>query len=133
MFMKNIPLWLSLILALLPPLYIILIVLCLHCTSVLCSLSILLKRILRLLTISSPPSFNHSALHSNLPLALLFFQFVYNFFNHFLNDTFYLICFSYQLLKLFIYFFFYYPFTFIIWFSGFQQLFIIFFMFFLYI
>ena len=74
MFTKNIPFWLSLMLALLPPLYILLIVACLHCMSVLCSLSILLNRILRLLTISSPPFFNYSALHLNLSLALLFFS-----------------------------------------------------------
>ena len=74
MFTKNIPLWLSLMLVLLPPLYILLIVVCLHCTIVLCSLSVLLNRILRLLTISSSPSFNHSALHPNLSIALLFFS-----------------------------------------------------------
>ena len=118
MFTKNIFLWLSLMLALLPPLYILLIVVCLHCVSVLCSLPALLNRILRLLTISSPPSSNHSALHPNLSLAP-FFQFGYSFFNYFVSDTFYLICFSHYFLKLFIYFFFYYLFTFIIWFSGF--------------
>ena len=50
------------------------IVACLHCMSVLCSLFILLSRILSLLTISSPSSFNHSAIHPNLSLALLFFS-----------------------------------------------------------
>ena len=73
-FSKNIPLWLSLMLVLLPLLYILLIAVCLHCMSFLCSLSILLKRIFRLLTISYPSSFNHSALHLNLALAVLFFS-----------------------------------------------------------
>ena len=74
MFTRNILLWLSLMLALLPPLYILLTVVCLHFVSVSCSLSILLNIILRFLTISYPPSFNHSALHPNLSLALLFFS-----------------------------------------------------------
>ena len=74
MFTKNISLWLSLMLALLPLLYILLIVVCLHYVSSICSFSILLNLILRLLTISSLPSFNHSALHPNLTLAVLFFS-----------------------------------------------------------
>ena len=72
---KYIPFWFSHMLALLPPLHILLIFACFHCMNVLCSFSILLNRILRLLTIPSSPSFNYSALHPNLSLALLFFSF----------------------------------------------------------
>ena len=74
MFTKNVLLWFLLMLALLTPLHILLIVAYLHCMSVLCSLFILLSRILSLLTISYPSSFNHSAIHPNLSLALLFFS-----------------------------------------------------------
>ena len=123
MFTRNTPLWLSLILASLPPLYILLIIVCLHCVNVLCSLSVLWNRILRLLTISSFPSFNHSAFPPNLSLALLFFQFGYGFLNLFVSDNLYLICFFCYFLKLVIYFFFNYPSTFMIWFPGFWVVF----------
>ena len=93
MFAKNILLWVSLMLALLPSLYILLIVVYFHCMSVLCSPSILLNRIRRT---EFFPSFSYFALHPNH----LLFQFGYSFFNHFVSDTFYLICFFYYFLKL---------------------------------
>ena len=75
-----------------------LIVVYLHCVSVLCFLLILLNKIVRHLTISFPLSFNHSfLLHPNLSLVLLFFS---------LNLAFVVIssviCFSFYWLKLFI-------------------------------
>ena len=114
---KYIPFWFSHMLALLPPLHIFFIFACFHFMNVLCSFSILLNRILRLLTIPSSPSFNYSALHPNLSLALLFFA--CGLFNYFVSDAFYSICLSYYFLKLLIYFFFNYHFTFIILFPDF--------------
>ena len=74
MFTKSIPLWLSLIMTLLPPFYILLIVVFLHCASALCSLSMPLNKILRQSTIPSFPFINYSVLHPNLFLAVLFFS-----------------------------------------------------------
>ena len=72
-FTRNIPLWFSWMFYLTPPLCILFTVVNCHCFGIWFSVLILLNNIYKPFTISSPPSFIHSAFQPNLSAAFLFF------------------------------------------------------------
>ena len=111
MFHKNIPFWFSHVFFVFFFIaYIYFLLLFASTVNILCFLSILLNRLIRFLTISSPPSFNHSALHE----YLLFFSLNIGFrtiLSVILSNWIVFLIISWNL------FFFNYPFTFIFWVS----------------